>query len=290
MTPDAARLHLFDTLAWRLARSLPGLRAGAHAGRMRGAGESFADVAPLLAHPDPRRLDLRRSIMDPFGTLSVRRFQTRTDLRLHVLLDASASLGAGAHADRLALAGLLVAGFAQAARRGQDLFSMDVLGGDRLLETAPPARRAGLADELLARLAALIPAGHGIGGLAQAADALPAERILVVLISDFEHAPDELDRLLAALRPRPVLPVWLRDSGLEAPGLRLGLAGIRDPETGVRRTVLTTRRWAERQAQATSDRHAGLQRVFARHGLRPVPIIDSIQVADLAASLDEAPL
>ena len=48
--------------------------------------------------------------------------------------------------------------------------------------------------------------------------------------------------------------------------------------------------WSQHQAQATADRHAGLQRVFARHGLRPVPIIDSIQVAELAASLDEAPL
>jgi len=290
MTTEAAQLHLFDALAWRLARALPGLRSGAHAGRMRGAGESFADIAPLLAHPDPRRLDLRRSVTDPFGTLFVRRFQTRTDLRLHVLVDASASLAAGGGADRLGLAALLAAGFAQAARRGQDLFSLDVLAGDRRLAGEPPTRRAGLAQVLPERLGALVPSGRGVEGMAQAAAQLPAERILVVLISDFDLAPDELDRLLAALRPRPVLPIWLRDSGLENPAPRLGLAELRDPETGRRRTVLTSARWAARQAQAGRDARAALAGVFAAHGLRPVEIIDSIEVAELAAALDEAPL
>lgn len=290
MTADAARLHLFDALAWRLARALPGLRAGAHAGRMRGAGESFADVAPLLAHPDPRRLDLRRSVTDPFGGLIVRRFQTRTDLRLHVLLDASASLGAGASADRIGLAALLVAGFAQAARRGRDLFSLDVLAGARLVQTQGPTRRAGLAQELLEQLQALTPSGQGIEGLVAAAGALPAERVLVVLISDFELAPEELDRLLVALRPRPLLPIWLRDSGLENPPPHRGLAELGDPETGRRRTVLTGPRWAARQAQAGRTARAALQGVFAAHGLHPVQIADSIDLAELAASLDEAPL
>jgi hypothetical protein len=290
MTAGDGQLHLFDLLAWHLVRALPGLRSGGHAGRMRGAGESFVDMAPLLAHPDPRRLDLRRSLTDPFGGLFVRRFQTRTDLRLHVLLDASASLGAGASADRSGLAALLVAGFAHAARRGQDLFSLDVLCGERRVETQPPSRRAGLADELLERLRRLVPAGRGIEGLLAVAAELPSERILVVLLSDFDLAPDELDRLLVALQPRPLLPIWLRDSGLENPPPRLGLAELRDPESGRRRTVLTTAGWARRQAEAARRSRAALDRVFAAHGLRPVQIADSIGVAELAASLEEAPL
>lgn len=282
-----AQLHLFDALAWRLTQGLPGLRMGAHAGRMRGAGENFADIAPLLAHPDPRRLDLRRSITDPLGVLHVRRFQTRTDLRLHVALDASASLGAVAHADRAGLARLLAAGFAQAARRARDPFSLTVCAGDRVLHDQPPTRRS-LAADLLDL--PLVPAGRGTAALEAMAHDLPQERILVVLISDFELSPDELAALLAALRPRPVLPVWLRDSGFDAPPPRLGLAELCDPETGRRRTVLTTRRWAARQAQRVRNRQAALRRVLAEHGLSPIQITDSIDVAELAASLSEAPL
>lgn len=282
-----ARLHLFDALAWRLAQGLPGLHGGSHEGRMRGAGENFADIAPLLAHPDPRRLDIRRSVMDPLGALHVRRFQTRTDLRLHVALDASASLGAVAAADRLALARLLIAGFAQAARRARDLLSLTVCAGPRILHELPPTRR-NLGPELLAL--PLTPQGQGIGALTEMAHDLPLERILVVLISDFELAPDELAALLAGLRPRPILPIWLHDSGLAAPPPHPGLAELRDPETGRRRTVLVTRRWAARQARAAAARRAALQRVFAEHGLGAIEITDSIDVAQLAVSVAQAPL
>ncbi|MDQ7774959.1 MAG: hypothetical protein Q4615_03145 [Paracoccus aminovorans] len=288
MTPSPAELHLFDALAWRLARALPGLRSGDHAGRMRGAGDRFADLAPLLAHPDPRRLDLRRSVTDPFGGLFVRRFQTRTDLRLHVALDASASLGAGASADRPGLARLLVAGFARAAWRGQDRFSLAVCCGDRLAHQEPPGRRAGLAAELLQ--AHWPPQGRGIAALLAMAADLPAQRLLVVLISDFDLTAQELDAVLAALRPRPVLPIWLRDRGLENPAPRLGLIDAHDPETGRRRTQLATPGWAARQAAAARAHRQTLRGIFAQHGLRPVEIADSIAVARLAARLDEAPL
>ena len=287
---DAAGLHLFDVLAWRLARALPGLRSGGHLGRMRGAGEIFADVAPLLAHPDPRRLDLRRSISDPFGALSVRRFQARTDLRLHLLLDGSASIAASSSADRWGLMRLLAAGFAQAARRGQDLCAASLCCGTAIAHQEPPSRRPGLAQELLATLSSLHPQGRGIDALLAATAELPTERILVVLVSDFELTPAELQQILTELRPRPVLPIWLRDRALERPAPRFGLIDAQDPETGRRRTQLATRRWAAGQAAAAADARAALRAVFSEHGLRPVEIADSIEVAELAARLDEAPL
>lgn len=288
MTADPAELSLFDALAWRLRQALPGHHPGAHRARMKGAGDAFADVAPLLAHADPRRLDIRRSVTDPFGTLFVRRFETRTDLTLHLLLDASASLSAGAASDRQGLAALLTAGFAQAAFRGGDLFAMTAVGGDRVLARQSRSRRAGLGSELRQDVAALVPAGQGTAGLSRVGSELPQSRILVVLVSDFDHSTDELDRLLTALHPRPVLPLWLRDSALENPSGRLGLAEARDPETGRRRTFLTTPKWAARQAAASRDHHAGVMRVFADHGLHPVPIIDHIDVGGLIAAMAEA--
>lgn len=285
MTADPAEISLFDALAWRLRAALPGHHPGPHRARMRGAGDAFADVAPLLAHPDPRRLDVRRSITDPFGTMFVRRFETRTDLTLHLLLDASASLSAGASSDRQGLAALLVAGFAQAAFRGGDLFALTAVGGDAVLAQAPRARRAGMGAELREQVLDMTPAGSGVAGLCDAVSALPQSRVLVVLLSDFDHAPDELDRLLSALDPRPVLPIWLRDSGLENPPGRFGLAEARDPETGRRRTFLTTRKWAAGQARAAREHRTALMAVFADHGLHPVDIVDSIDVGDLVAAL-----
>ncbi len=285
-----AQPHLFEALVWRLAQRISGARPDGHRGLARGAGEIFADVAPLARHPDPRRLDLRRSLTDPFGEVFVRRFETRTDLTLHLLLDASASLATGAATDRQETAALLASGFAQAARRGGDLFALDVgCGGRRALEI-PPGRSLSAPEEIFARLQALAPQGEGLEALARLAEALPHERILVALISDFEQAPEELEALLSALRPRPLLPIWLRDSGLENPPGGFGLADLRDPETGRRRALLTTKAWAAAQSRTSAKRRAALKRVFERHGLRPVEILDGISIGDLSAALEEAPL
>lgn len=283
-------LHGFDRMIWQLSRVLSGTQPGAHRAALRGAGDRFADAAPFMAHPDPRRLDLRRSATDPFGGLFVRRFETRTALTLHFLLDASASLAAGASSDRQGLAGLLAAGFARAAWRGRDRVALTAVGGDEVLADVPASRRRSLAEEIAGTVAALDPRGGGVAGLIRAAQALPAQRVLVVVLSDFDHSADELRRLLRALQPRPVLPLWLRDSALEAPSGALGLAETRDPETGRRRTVLTTRRWAARQTEAARRHRAALRNVFAEHGTRAVEISDAIDLAELAAALDEAPL
>lgn len=287
MIPDADEIYLFDSLVWHLTRRQPGSRDGAHRGRLRGAGGAFADIAPLLAHPDPRRLDLRRSITDPFGGFFVRRFERHTDLVLHILLDASASLGTIASSDRQRVAALLAGGLAQAARRGGDRVALQAVNGqDRVLDL-PPTRRAGIGEEIREDVNRLSALGDGIEGMCLAAANMPQRRVLVALISDFDHTTSELNQLLAALSPRPVLPLWLRDTGLEEPPGRIGLSEMRDPESGRRRTVLTGRKWASRQAEAGRAHRRALRAVFASHGLRAVEIRDSIDLSQLIAELDE---
>lgn len=289
MIPEADEIYLFDSLTWHLTRRQPGLREGAHPGRLRGAGSAFADVAPLLAYPDPRRLDLRRSITDPFGGFFVHRFERHTDLVLHILLDASASLGAIASANRQRVAALLAGGLAQAARRGGDRVAMQVVNGEDLVLDLLPTRRTGIGEAIREDVVRILPSGHGVEGLCHAAAGLPQSRVLVVLVSDFDHTTAELNQLLGALSPRPVLPLWLRDTGLEAPPGRIGLSEMRDPESGRCQTVLTGRKWALRQAEAGHARRRELRAVFASHGLRPVEISDSIDLSHLIAELDEAP-
>lgn len=289
MIPDADEIYLFDSLTWHLTRRQPGLREGAHRSQLRGAGGAFADVAPLLAHPDPRRLDLRRSITDPFGGFFVRRFERHTDLVLHILLDASASLGTVASSDRQRIAALLAGGLAQAARRGGDRVALQAVSGRETVLNLPPTRRMGIGEEIRNEVNRLFVLGDGVEGLCAAAAGLPQGRTLVALISDFDHSVPELNQLLGALSPRPVLPLWLRDTSLEEPPGRIGLSEIRDPESGRQRTVLTGRKWASRQAEAGRARRRDLRAVFASHGLRTVEIRDSIDLSHLIAELDEAP-
>lgn len=288
MTDDPGQQQLFDALSWRLAKAQPDLRMGAHRARLRGPGAVFADTAPLLSFPDPRRLDMRRSLTDPFGGFFVRRFERQTDIVLHMLVDGSASLGSGATSDRQRLAGLMTAGLAHAAVRGGDRAALQVVGGDEMLAEVPPSRRNGIAAEIGYLVAGIMPKGQGISGLCERSAALPMHRILVAIISDFDLSPAQLDQWLEALSPRPILPIWLRDSGLESPSPRFGLAELRDPETGARRTVLTSRKWARAQTLAAQDHRKALRGVFQAHGLAPVEIRDSIQIDRLIEHLGEA--
>ncbi|SEA96588.1 DUF58 domain-containing protein [Rubrimonas cliftonensis] len=286
----AATATLFEALAWRLRARQPGARLGRQRGRQRGAGDAFADVAPLMRWPDPRRIDLRRSALDPFGEVFVRRFETPAAVDVTVLLDWSGSLAASAAADRRAMAAILAAGLAQAAARAGDRVSIVAAPGDgAAVMIRPPTRRAD-ADAILDALAALPPRGGDAEPLRAAAAETPLRGALVFLVSDFELSPEALDDVLGTLDGRDVVPLWLRDTGLDRIAPRWGVSEIVDPETGAARLALTRPALARRHAAARVAAAAALETVFAAHGRAPIMLADQIDVAELAAALGEAAL
>jgi hypothetical protein len=94
------------------------VRAGAHRGRLSGAGGLFRDLVSLLEHPDPRRIDLRASARDPFEQLYVRRFEQKTAITVFALVDVSASMGFAGNMRKLEVAAAICAGSSSARRTG----------------------------------------------------------------------------------------------------------------------------------------------------------------------------
>src|SRR5574341_1204843 len=76
-------------VSWHAATHRPGHHRGARAG----AGFEFIGHAPLLAARDPRRLDVRASLADPFGEWKVRQFRQRATVPVWLVADLSASMG-----------------------------------------------------------------------------------------------------------------------------------------------------------------------------------------------------
>ena len=282
----AAEFALFDAIAYRLRTRATGGRPGAHRGSQRGAGARFADTAPLLMYPDPRRIDLRRSLRDPFGTLHVRRFEMPLDVTVHGLMDFSASLAVTGASDRRALAALLGGAVAHGAVRTGDRFALSVARGEGAAPLLrPPLRFAGLAAETRSLLADLEPAGQGITTLVELAAEIPIRRTLTFLVSDFEMPPDGLARLLTVLEGHALWPIWLRDSGLDRVSGRFGLCDVLDPETGAARTLLMRPSYARAYAQARAKRNAEIATVFAAFGRRPIEVVDRIDVESFATEL-----
>lgn len=255
-------------LAWRPR----GRRPGAHSAAGGGGDGAFRGLAPLLAQADPRRIDIRASIRDPFEAIHVRTFAPRRAATVAVMVDLSGSMGFGS---LRAEAAQLAAVVAASAHAGGDAFSLIAAdGAPRADLHIPPTRRRGLAREVRARLLQAECTGDSARGLAQAALRLPRARALVFVVSDFLMPHAEITELLDTLAPHEVIPVVMRDSRAEGALPRFGLLEAIDAENGRRRLVLMRpglrTRWLEQSRARAEARDA----LFAAHGAVPFHLVD----------------
>ncbi|MFG1478914.1 hypothetical protein V5F53_09635 [Xanthobacter sp. V4C-4] len=255
-------------LGWRPR----GHKPGAHAAAGDGGDGRFHSLAPLLARPDPRRIDIRASIRDPFEAVHVRTFAPRRAVTVTALVDLSGSMGCAGLAGAVAR---LVATCAASAIAGGDAFSLIAAdAAPRPDLFIPASRRRGLAREVLHRLTHAPRAGRGATGLLAATEQIPRARGIVVLVSDFLMPQTELRALLDALHRHDVIPVVARSAAAEGALPRFGLIDLVDAETGARRLVFMRpglrARW---QAQAQA-RGRALDTLFASHGLAPFSLTD----------------
>ncbi len=239
---------------------------GKHAGDRHGVGGAFRGLVPFWQLPDARRLDIRRSLMDPTLMPMVRQTDQHTTLTLMVAVDMSASMAA--RADRLGLnaAHAIASAAARSALRAGDRFGL--VGFDTAIRPdlmlAPTRSRggvtAGLAALAAARAVPCLPTG-----LMLLAAALPRARCLVLLLSDFAMPLRLLEDALPALHRHDVVPVQVHTDGPASLPAH-GLARVQDAEGGAARLVLL-RPKLRRQWLANEARHqAALRALFARHG------------------------
>jgi uncharacterized protein (DUF58 family) len=269
-------------LPWRSV----GLRAGAHRGKLEGAGGYFQDFAPLLQRPDPRRIDLRVSARDPFEGLYVRRFEQKTAVSVYALVDVSASMGFRGAADKMRLAADLCAVIAASARRAGDAFGL--MGCSDRIEPDlhfPAMRGRGGEAEMLRRLRGYEPSGRGTQGFLQAASLIAGRRKLVLLISDFYMERAQTEAIFLALSGHDIVPIVLCDS-LEIEQLpRWGLLSLTDLEIGRRRLVVMRPSLREAWLRRSERRRAELKSIAARYGREPFEIHDRIDWDHLAGFL-----
>lgn len=273
-------------LAYRLRWRPQGVLPGAHPGHGEGSEGEFRRHVSLLRQPDPRRIDLRVSLRDPFGDLHVRQFSPRRAIAVAALVDLSGSMRFGAAvtgrvADFCALIAL-------SAVRSGDSFAL--FGGDAHLReevSLPPIRRRGLEEEVRQRLIEARPGGRGTAGLVEAAARLPTRRSLVFLVSDFLMPTAEMERLLDALWRHDVVPVVVSDSTLDDRLPRWGLIELADLETGLPRLVVMRPALRDRWRQQARARREEAEELFARRGLRGFDLKDRLDDEALARRLME---
>lgn len=279
----AARWDLSYPLRWRVR----GVYPGAHRGSGSGSWGTLRGFVPFHRSPDARRLDLRRSLRDPFGQWYVRDYEPRIAATVYALVDVSASMGAGQDGGKIGLAAQLCALLAQSAHRNGDAFGLYACGTRIERDLSFPARRSAVsAGRIAQQLASMTPSARGADGLSQAAAELAGRRKLVFLISDLMFPANQLRDVLTQLSQHDVVPVVLDEQSLtDVPSW--GLAELVDAESGQKRLVVlrpsVRRRW---MADAT-QRAAAQDRLCARLACRPFRVGRELDVAGLSEYLLE---
>jgi uncharacterized protein (DUF58 family) len=246
-----------------------GIRPGAHPSRMDGGAGAFLGLQPLLVRPNPRRLDLRRSLTDPFGQWLVRNMSERVSVPLYVIADVSASMATD---DKREAVTYLVESAALSAWRAGDPFGFiaaDQRVRDELFHATMHSR--GMGARVSERLGAFPYEGSGADGLLDAFQRLGRRRALVLIASDFHFDLGLARQLLRSLAGHYVVPlvVWGEaESSANVPDR--GFIDVGDSESAAHRFLWLRPRVVERIRVALRNRRAALRELFAQHGMQPV--------------------
>lgn len=271
--------EVFYTVSWPSSNPRP----GAHPGLERGLGQRFLGVLRFLDYPDPRRLDLKASALDPFQIARVRSYAQRSAISVCVIADLSASMGFSGTRFKLETLASFVAALSAATERSGDRFAF--IGCDsRVREdwTIPAGYGPGRGEMISRRLPAFQPRASNASGLAECHYHLPLQRSLVFLASDFHLPLSLIEKILGALAKHDVVPVVLWDSGEFTALPERGLIRLCDPETGQRRTLWLRPLLKERIARSFDERRQLLSRLFQRFGRRPLFVVDRLEAERLA--------
>lgn len=273
-------------LAYRIVWRSRALRQGAHRSTQFGAGGLFRDFANLLAYRDPRRIDLRQTLRDPFEALHVRRFEENSQIGVTMLLDVSGSMGFTGSARKMDVAADLAQVFATGVRRAGDTFAL--YAADETVReelSVPPTRsRAGEAA-MVAALRAFKPTRKGAAALVDAALRIGRRRNLVLVVSDFLLPEAELEALFEALTGHDVVPIRVTDSRESGNLPAWGLLELSDLETGRRRLVAMRPSLRAKWQRRIEARRSSFFALAARHGRAPFEVTDAIAWDRLGAHL-----
>jgi uncharacterized protein (DUF58 family) len=266
---------------WRTGESRP----GRYMARQAGTGGALRGTRPFWQVPDVRRIDVRRSILDPAGGLVVRQMENRGSITVIVAADVSRSMQARPGATKLGCVLNLVQAASRTAHRAGDAFGF--VGFDATVRAdrfAAPSRSRGPALAVLSKLARLVPDGRSAAGIADLAAHLPEKRSLILLISDFLIPLDMLEAGLQRLGRHDVAPIVLHDAR-EAALPSGGLVRLRDAETGGTRLLVMRPGLRARWMRQSEAWQARLDALFLNHCRPGFHVHGALDIAALGQHL-----
>ena len=198
---DLQLLADLPTLTLQARCLVDGFLSGRHRSPQKGSSVEFAEYRDYQFGDDLRRVDWR--LFGRTDRLHVKQFEEEAQLRVFLVLDASASMdfkSARQLMSKLEFARLTLAALGALAQRQGDAFGLGVVG-EELVDFLPARSTASHWHTLVGRLEAVQPQGQTALArtLEMLAEIIPA-RSLIVVASDFYEEPAALQSALRRLR------------------------------------------------------------------------------------------
>lgn len=240
---------------------LNALMDGAHRSKRQGPGSEFYRKAAFLADPNPARVDLTRSLTDPFETLYVKTFRQRSELDVVILADGSHSMLTN---DKAAFLTQALACINESVNEAGDKQHNYLL--TETIQTLPekPDWQALLHEIYHAQHP------HNAGAFTALSSEVPAHHSLIFLLSDFHWPESSLQSVLATLSAHTVIPVIIWSSAETARYPLWRFVQVKDAESTGQHLLFMTPRQQQQIEQAFSDRKKHLNQLFNAHGYRPL--------------------
>ncbi len=178
-----------------------GFLNGGHRSPQKGSSVEFAEYRNYQFGDDPRRVDWR--LFGRSERLHVRQYEEETQLRIFLVLDASASMDYTSRPgamNKIEFARLTVAGIGALARRQGDAFGFGLASLD--LKDFLRARSSLTHwKSFLGRIEAVIPAGPtALANVLESLAQVIPKRAVIFIASDFYEEPERLRAALQRLR------------------------------------------------------------------------------------------
>ncbi len=243
---------------------------GKHASQRVSNGQLFKRYAPLTANSDPRRIDLKASVLDPFEQYQIRTYQQHSLLDVYLLADFSTSFRFVGQDSKPQILEELFLSIAYSALAVGDYFAFIGIGQKFDKRYFLPANRHSGRIESFRKNLHETPNNTGLDSLLEIAPYLSKRRSLIFLLSDFHVELSALPKLLHSLKHHDVVPIVLWDKKEYEQLPSWGLVTFQDMETRTTRTLFMRPKLRANIENAYQKRRQNLQNSLRALGYEPL--------------------
>jgi uncharacterized protein (DUF58 family) len=226
---DLDFLHHLDRFSLLIRKRITSNYSGEHRSSMVGAGLIFRDHSPYAPGADFRSIDWK--VYARTDRLYVKRYETERNLKVHIIVDFSASMRFGSHnVSKSDWASMIGIGYAYMAFKNNERFVLSTFA-EQLEPFKPKKGRRQLAS-MINYLNDKKPIGKtDIEAAMGRYKKLINSRSLIVIVSDFLYEIEQIKQVLSRINKHQVLIVQVLDpQELDLQGLD-GDYKLKDSET-----------------------------------------------------------